>query len=252
LYYFAKETLPTSFIYLLKLSMVMLKAIIFDLDNTLIDFMLMKRKSIDAAIEAMIKAGLKLDKEKATKILWRLLDEVGFEDPMIFQKFLVRVHGEIDWKILGYAIVAYRTAREQYMKPYPFTKQTLGWLKKKGFMLAIVTDAPKIKAYIRLASIDILNYFDTIITFDDTYSAKPHFLPFRRAMKTLEVKPKECLVVGDNPDRDIVGGTKMGMLTCLAAYGLVWKTAKSKVKPHYTIHKIEQLQDIVNEIVTGK
>ncbi len=229
----------------------MLKAILFDLDNTLIDFMLMKRKSCDAAIDAMIKAGLKLDKPKATRILWRLLDEVGFEDPLIFQKFLVRVHGSVDWGILGYAIVAYRTAREQYMRPYPFTKQTLGWLKKKGFKLAIVTDAPKIKAYIRLASIDIVNYFDVVITFDDTYSTKPHFLPFRRAMKTLDVRAKECLVVGDNPQRDIAGGQKMGMLTCLAAYGLEWKTAKSEVKPHYTIHKIEQLQDVVMEI-TGK
>jgi HAD superfamily hydrolase (TIGR02253 family) len=226
----------------------MIKAILFDLDNTLIDFMLMKRKSIDAAIEAMIKAGLKLDREKASRILWRLLDEVGFEDPLIFQKFLVRVHGQVDWGILGYAIVAYRTAREQYMRPYPFTKQTLGWLKKKGYKLAIVTDAPKIKAYIRLASIDIVNYFDAVITFDDTYSAKPHFLPFRRAMKTLNVKAKECLVVGDNPQRDIAGGQKMGMLTCLAAYGLVPKTAKPGVKPHYTIHRIEQLQDVILEM----
>lgn len=225
----------------------MLKAILFDLDNTLIDFMLMKSKSCDAAIDAMIKAGLKLDKQKATKILWRLLDEVGFEDSTIFQKFLIRVHGEIDWKILSQAIVAYRNSRENYMRPYPNTKQTLVELKKK-YKLAIVTDAPRIKAYIRLASSDILRYFDTIITFDDTYSAKPHFLPFKRALRTLNVKASECLVVGDNPDRDIVGGTKMGMLTCLAAYGLVWKTAKSKVKPHYTIHKIEQLLDVVQEI----
>jgi HAD superfamily hydrolase (TIGR02253 family) len=225
----------------------MLKAILFDLDNTLIDFMLMKRKSIEAAIEAMIGAGLKLDKPKATKILWRLLDEVGFEDPLIFQKFLVRVHGSVNWGILGYAIVAYRNARQQYMKPYPFTKQTLASLKKK-YKLAIVTDAPKIKAYIRLASIDIVKYFDAVITFDDTYSAKPHFLPFRRAMKTLNVRPKECLVVGDNPERDIVGGSKMGMHTCLAAYGLSWKTIKSKHKPEHTIHRIEQLLDVVEEI----
>ena len=43
----------------------MIKTIIFDLDNTLIDFMRMKRISCEAAMDAMIKSGLKIDKEKA-------------------------------------------------------------------------------------------------------------------------------------------------------------------------------------------
>ena len=37
-----------------------LKAVLFDVDNTLIDFMNMKKKSCEAAIEAMIGAGLKM------------------------------------------------------------------------------------------------------------------------------------------------------------------------------------------------
>ena len=38
----------------------MLKAVVFDLDNTLVDFMLMKKQAIDAAIHAMRDAGLQL------------------------------------------------------------------------------------------------------------------------------------------------------------------------------------------------
>ena len=38
----------------------MIEAILFDLDNTLIDFMLMKRKSCESAIDAMVSAGLKM------------------------------------------------------------------------------------------------------------------------------------------------------------------------------------------------
>ena len=41
----------------------MIKSVIFDLDNTLIDFMRMKKISSDAAISAMIDAGLNDDKE---------------------------------------------------------------------------------------------------------------------------------------------------------------------------------------------
>ena len=41
----------------------MIKAVFFDLDNTLIDFMKMKEVSIVAAVEEMISEGLKLDKK---------------------------------------------------------------------------------------------------------------------------------------------------------------------------------------------
>ena len=41
----------------------MIKAILFDVDNTLIDFMKMKRKSCEAAVETMISAGLKMKKK---------------------------------------------------------------------------------------------------------------------------------------------------------------------------------------------
>ena len=36
----------------------MIKAVIFDLDNTLVDFMLLKERAIEAAIHSMIDAGL--------------------------------------------------------------------------------------------------------------------------------------------------------------------------------------------------
>ena len=41
----------------------MIKAIIFDLDNTLLDFMKMKSSSINAAVLGMISAGMKINKE---------------------------------------------------------------------------------------------------------------------------------------------------------------------------------------------
>ena len=69
----------------------MIKAVIFDLDNTLIDFMRMKRISCDAAISAMIGAGLDVNKEKAMKILFDLYDKHGLEEKNIFQIFLKRL-----------------------------------------------------------------------------------------------------------------------------------------------------------------
>ena len=53
----------------------MIKAVIFDLDNTLIDFMRMKKLSCDAAISAMIDAGWNVKKDKAMKELFALYDK---------------------------------------------------------------------------------------------------------------------------------------------------------------------------------
>jgi len=62
----------------------MIKAILFDLDNTLIDFMKMKHECCKVAIDAMIKAGLKVEKKKALQILYKLYDEYGIEYQLNF------------------------------------------------------------------------------------------------------------------------------------------------------------------------
>ena len=85
----------------------MIKAVLFDLDNTLIDFMRMKRNSCEAAISAMIDAGLKIKKEKAQKKLFKLYDKYGLEEKKIFQKFLKEEVKKVDYRILANAIVAY-------------------------------------------------------------------------------------------------------------------------------------------------
>ena len=43
----------------------MIKAIIFDLDNTLVDFMLLKNNAVEAAIHAMVDAGLDMSYDEA-------------------------------------------------------------------------------------------------------------------------------------------------------------------------------------------
>ena len=43
----------------------MIQAVIFDLDNTLLDFMNMKTKAVEAAILGMIEAGIQIDREIA-------------------------------------------------------------------------------------------------------------------------------------------------------------------------------------------
>ena len=74
----------------------MIKAILFDIDNTLIDFMRMKKKSCEAAVEAMISAGLDMKKEEVIETLYELYDKHGMEYQKIFQKLLNKLKGKVD------------------------------------------------------------------------------------------------------------------------------------------------------------
>ena len=146
----------------------MIKAVIFDLDNTLVDFMRMKMLSCDAAISAMIGAGLHIEREKALDILFSLYDKYGLEEKTIFQKFLKKVSGKVNHRILASGIVAYRRTRSGFLEPYPGADYVLLKLKDKGIKLGILTDAPKLKAWIRLASMKFSNFFDIVLTAEDT------------------------------------------------------------------------------------
>ena len=220
----------------------MIKSVIFDLDNTLIDFMTMKKISCDAAISAMIGAGLNADKSRAMKELFKLYDRYGLEEKTIFQKFLKKIARKIDYEILASGIVAYRRVRTGFLEPYPHVGEVLFELKKRGIKLAIVSDAPRLKAWIRLVSMKINHLFDVVVTFDDTKELKPSTVPFKMAFRKLKVKPHECLMVGDRPERDIKGAKKLGMLTCFAKYG---NPKASGSEADYEIKDIKELLEIV-------
>ncbi|MBI3033565.1 TIGR02253 family HAD-type hydrolase [Candidatus Woesearchaeota archaeon] len=224
----------------------MIRAVIFDLDNTLIDFMSIKRSSIDAAVTAMIASGLKMGKEEATKYMFQLYDEHGIEYQEIFQEFLAKVQKRIDYRILAAGIVAYRRLQLGLLEPYPNVIPTLLKLRERGYKLAILSDAPRLKAWIRLSEIRIADFFEVIVTFDDTGKMKPSIIPFRRVLRELNVSGNECVMVGDNPVRDIRGARRAGMKTVFARYGDTRKTDRSNAD--FEIESIEGLLEVVDKL----
>lgn len=221
----------------------MIKAVVFDLDNTLIDFMGMKKICIDAAINAMNSSGLKMNKNEAKKKLFELYDLHGIEYHTIFQEFLKKVKGNVDYNILANGIVAYRKVQLAFLEPYPGVIPTLLSLKQKGLKIAILTDAPKLKAWLRLAEINLDAFFDVVVAHEDTGKYKPHPAPYKKIMSLLKVKPEECLMVGDWAERDIKGANKVGMKTCFAKYGDVFNTKISHA--NYEIDEIEQILSLI-------
>lgn len=223
----------------------MIKAIIFDLDNTLMDFMLMKSRAVEAAVYAMIDAGMDMEFGEAIQKINSIYDREGIEYQQIFDEFLHDLYGGVNYKIMSAGIVAYRTAREAALKPYPNVFPTLIELVKMGLKLAVVSDAPSKEAWLRLSYLNFHHLFDVVITYDEAREKKPSPVPFNLALEKLQLKPEECLMIGDWAERDMVGAKAAGMKTVFARYGDTFNTRHPG--SDYDINSISELIDIVKK-----
>tara|TARA_Y100000758_G_scaffold83762_1_gene56812 strand:- start:1869 stop:2552 length:684 start_codon:yes stop_codon:yes gene_type:complete len=227
----------------------MIQAIIFDLDNTLLDFIKMKQFAVKAAITAMNEAGLNVDEEKAYQEIFDLYVHKGWENQQVFDDYLNQTIGAVSNKILAAGIVAYRRAREATLLVYPNVNKTLIELTKMGIKLAVVSDAPSREAWMRLYYLNLHHVFDPVLTYDDTGVRKPSPKPFQMALDYLKLKPEEALMIGDWPERDVVGAKQIGIKTIFARYGDTFGTVDSGAD--WDINDIYEVVNIVKELSDG-
>jgi putative hydrolase of the HAD superfamily len=224
----------------------MIRGIIFDLDNTLTDFMRMKELSVEAGIDAMIDAGLAVPRDEAKRRIYAIYDREGIEYQQVFDRFLHDALGAINYKMHAAAIVAYRRAREASLILYPHVKHTLIELMKRGQRLAVLSDAPRTQAWLRLCTLGLHHMFDEVLAFEDTGTLKPSGEPFRALLSRMGLTPAEVLMVGDWPERDMVGASKVGIRTVFARYGDTKATVHSGAD--FEIDDVIELLGIVDRL----
>jgi putative hydrolase of the HAD superfamily len=156
----------------------MIKAIIFDIDNTLIDFMSMKRAASAAAANAMIEAGLHDAPTDLPEKLFTFYLEHGIESDDAFEEYLKQEYKAVDYRILASAVNAYLKEKYLHLKPYPGVVKTLRELKRQGYKLGVVSDGVRLKAWMRLNEAGLDGYFDSVVTYDDTGKREPAKEPF--------------------------------------------------------------------------
>jgi len=227
------------------MSELMIKGVVFDLDNTLLDFMKMKEFAVKAAIKGMIEAGLKVNEDKSYIEINSIYEEFGWENQKVFDVFLEKTIGHVDNKFLAAGIVAYRRAREANLMAYPNVNKTLLVLSKSGIKLGVVSDAPSREAWMRIYYLNLYHYFDVVITYDDSGERKPSPIPFQLALDGMGLRPEETIMIGDWPERDVVGAQQIGMKTAFARYGDTFGTVNSGAD--WDLNDIYQLVDIINE-----
>ena len=223
----------------------MIKAVIFDLDNTLLDFMNMKTMAVEAAVLGMIEAGLQMDKDIAWKRIFLIYESKGWEYQEVFDEFIKEELNRLDYKILASGIVAYRKAKEASLILYPNVNSTLITLSKWGLKIGVVSDAPSREAWMRICSVNLHHIFDAVVTFHDTGMHKPSPEPFEKISALLDTPPENSLMVGDWPERDVIGAKKLGMKTAFAKYGDVFGTKESGAD--YDILNVKEVLSIVKK-----
>jgi putative hydrolase of the HAD superfamily len=223
-----------------------IKGVIFDLDNTLLDFMKMKEVAVKSAIRGMIEAGLEADEIESFKDIISIYEEFGWENQTVFDVFLKNSIGYVDNKFLAAGVVAYRRAREANLLAYPNVNRTLVNLTKLGIKLAVVSDAPSREAWMRIYYLNLYHFFDAVITLDDSGERKPSSKPFEMALKILNLEPQDSVMIGDWPERDVVGAKQIGMRTAFAVYGDTFGTKDSGAD--WDIKDISEIISIIKKI----
>ena len=97
-----------------------------------------------------------------------------------------------------------------------------------------------------LCHLNLHHIFDLVITYEDTLERKPSRAPFAAALGGLELRAEEVLMVGDWPERDMVGAQNVGIRTVFARYGNTFGTTSSGAD--FEIDDIFDLVGIVDRL----
>jgi phosphoglycolate phosphatase len=119
---------------------------------------------------------------------------------------------------------------------------SLTWLQDSGFRLGICTNKPLAPTKIVLDQFGLTKFFDTVIGGDQLASRKPDPEMLNHAMASIDVK--SCLFVGDSEiDRDTAAAAGQPFALFTKGYR---KTSIESLSPEYYFHDFNELKDIVN------
>lgn len=232
------------------------RGILFDLDNTLVDFLRIKKLASAACARAMVAAGADFGTtpDQAGEMLFVHYLHHGIESDDAFATFVKRyqrnrlsyTQHQMD-KVLAAGINAYLRTKDMLLEPYPGVRATLVELVRRGYRLGVVTDAPRLKAWQRLHAVGIADFFDVVVTRTDTGTEKPEGRAFLAALDALDMRPHEAAMVGDWAERDVAGGNRLGLFTVHARYGHAAKHGMPDPPPVAGVGAHETEPDFVAE-----
>jgi len=201
-----------------------LKAVLFDMDNTLFDFIAVKLIACREILSYLGEGDRNLKKDPAELFRYFLRGTYGFEDYENIRDYMQERKLFTEQAYLQCCEI-YDREKLENLELYPGVRDTLEGLKKSGLRLAIITDADRYHARARLTRVELLDSFELLVSADMTGTKKPDPAHFLFALDALGLKPEESLVVGDSLKRDMAPARRLGLKTAYASYG-DWRAAE--------------------------
>lgn len=190
-----------------------MKAIFFDLDDTLINF---GGVSDQAWLETCNKllevySDLKIDVSK-------LAQQICFRNSAYWSNEESRPKGNTDFKnsrmiilkqamedlkltderIINFLLAEYPKYKEKAVYVFPKVHETLAALKAQGYQLVLITNGDASRQRGKIARFDLEKYFDHILIEGEQGFGKPDLRIYQKALDLCQVTAKEACMVGDN------------------------------------------------------
>jgi len=120
-------------------------------------------------------------------------------------------------------------------------------LHRLGYKLGIVTSRLNESTVKGLKHFGLVDYFESIISADDTEIHKPDPTPAFMALAKLGGKPEETIIVGDSPF-DILCGKNAGITAVAVGWSALPMDIILKCEPDYVVESMEELMVLIEKL----
>lgn len=197
------------------MGVTMIKAVFFDIDDTLYDTSGFAKLARKAALNAMIDAGLPLSSDDAYTLLREIIKEYGSNYDKHFNVLTKRVFGEEKSLLIALGMITYHNVKFALLRLFPQTKRTLIYLKQRGYVLGVISNGITIKQWEKLIRLDLHPFFEYVITSEEAGVEKPDKRIFELALEKMGCKAEESIMIGNKFSEDIMGALNARMSAVL-------------------------------------
>ncbi len=187
------------------------RALVFDLDGTLIDSKLDLALSVNAALAHLGRRALPHE---------QIYGYVGDGAPMLIRRALGEAAGEEQCqRALEFFLMYYRAHMLDHTLTYPGVREGLEQLAGRGLPMAVLTNKPMRFSREILEGLGICRYFRYVYGGNSFQKKKPDPMGVQILLRDFGVAPKEAMLVGDS-EIDVLTARNAGTWACGVTYGL--------------------------------
>jgi len=135
----------------------------------------------------------------------------------------------------------YAARRRAAMRLFPDSLACLTELRRRGIPLALVTNGDASQQRDKIERHDLARYFDAILVEGEFGVGKPDEAVYRHVLQTLGMTPDEALMVGDHLEWDVGAPQRLGLTGVWMDRGGVGLPHGSAVQPHRIIRSLDEL-----------